>query len=631
MSGLSPFHKGEQMVQERMGVRQSSESLGRRMVRDFMPDQHRELYAQLPLLFVASLDQEGRPWASVLASEPGFVGSEDARHLNIGVAPPAYDPGDFSPDSQVGILALEFETRRRNRMNGTVTESGPHGFTVGVEQSFGNCPQYIQTRRRKPASGGAARLVSDLPALDLAGRALVEGADTFFIASVYEEQGLDMSHRGGKPGFVKVLNERALVWPDYSGNNHFNTIGNLAMDSRSGYLFPDFARGVLLYLTGHTEIQWEGAEVESFVGAQRLLVFHLERAVLVENSLPFRWDLEHYSPSLVRTGTWKPEVRQYEVIKKVIESEQITSFHLRCLEGGRPPFRAGQHLSLKLGEKGLLTRTYSLSGDPEGEYLRISVKREPRGMGSRFLHDRIQMGDTLEAHPPSGDFVLKEGRGPVALLAAGVGITPLLAMAYSLVEQGRPVTLVQSARHGGQLAFREELLALQGKGLKVHTIFTQPRSEDILGRDFDSQGRLGGELLKQLSLGQSDIYMCGPPSFLEGTHAKLLELGIDQAQVSFEAFGRSPKLESGEPAEVRFSVSEVAVQWSGGTLLELAEEAGLKPSFSCRSGSCGACLVKLASGAVEYKSKPLFSHGPGEGLLCSARPAGQGEALVIEL
>ena len=303
-----PFHAGELAVQERTGVRDKVAVAGARMIRDWMPEQHRELFQKLPTLFVGSLDAERRPWASVLAGPPGFVAAPDEHHLQVAARPLPGDPlADTLRDgAPLGLLGLEPQTRRRNRMNGTVVACGDTAFTVRVEQSFGNCPQYIQAREPRhvgDAPGATQRLGATQ---NDAARTLVEGADTLFIASAFDG-GVDVSHRGGKPGFVRVdtaHGRTTLTLPDFRGNNLFNTLGNIAADPRAGLLFIDPARGDLLQLTGDAEIVWDGPELQAFDGAQRLLRIHPTEGRWRPAALPLRWSAPEFAPQLAATGRW---------------------------------------------------------------------------------------------------------------------------------------------------------------------------------------------------------------------------------------------------------------------------------------------------------------------------------------
>ena len=312
----SPFHAGELEIQERLGVRERIGRFANRMIRDYMPDQHRNFYQQLPFVLFGTQDERGRPWASLLTGRPGFMTSPDPKTLTIAAAPLFGDPiaENLRVGAQVGLLGIELESRRRNRMSGRIGAQRPGAVEIVVDQAFGNCPQYIQVRRVQPLEDidvpAKRRPVSRSDHFDKRSQNLIEQADTLFIATAYAEdetatsQGVDVSHRGGKPGFIRLENERSFVLPDFAGNKHFNTLGNILLNPRSGFLFLDFDGGDLLYMTGQSEIIWDGAEVEAFEGAERLLRFRAEEVVRVEESLPFRFDFEGYSPNLARTGHW---------------------------------------------------------------------------------------------------------------------------------------------------------------------------------------------------------------------------------------------------------------------------------------------------------------------------------------
>lgn len=317
-----PFHAGEIAVQERAGVRARIAEIGPRVVRDFMPDQHRELFGKLPSLWVGSLDGDGRPWASLLVGEPGFVSAPDARHLRIAAGPGFGDPlaAALVPGAPLGLLGLEPATRRRNRMNGTVVAVDAGGFTVVVDQSFGNCPQYIQARAQHwaepPAAHAKPRPVVTLgPRLDENAGRLVERSDTFFVASASAQargaagaEGVDVSHRGGKQGFVRVDTVGAasvLTIPDFRGNAMFQTLGNLAARPVAGLVFVDPERGDLLQLTGRAEIVWSGPEVDAFAGAQRLWRVAVEAGRFVAGAVPLRGAAPKVAPQLADTGVWR--------------------------------------------------------------------------------------------------------------------------------------------------------------------------------------------------------------------------------------------------------------------------------------------------------------------------------------
>ncbi|ROZ79601.1 pyridoxamine 5'-phosphate oxidase family protein [Ramlibacter sp. WS9] len=314
MSG-DTFHEGETALQERTGVRARLADAGPRVIRDHMPDQHREFFAQLPFLVAGTVDAQGQPWASVLAGAPGFVTSPDPKRLDVRAQPLSHEPlsENLAAGAPIGLLGIEPHTRRRNRMNGHVSRFDDSGFSVVVEQSFGNCPKYIQARRPEFTSASSTGPAQRLDALDEAARALIARADTFFIATAHPQAGrgdarafgVDVSHRGGKPGFVRVDRDGTLTVPDFIGNFFFNTLGNLSVNPRCGLLFIDFDNGDMLQVAARGEIIHDDAEVLAFEGAQRLLRFQVVSVLRWPSALPLRWGEAEMSPVLAATGSWR--------------------------------------------------------------------------------------------------------------------------------------------------------------------------------------------------------------------------------------------------------------------------------------------------------------------------------------
>jgi len=317
-----PFHRGELAVQERLGVRTEVDLFARRTIRDYLPEQHRAFYAGLPFLLLGAVDRGGRPWASMIAGDPGFITSPDHRRLDIAARPLCGDPvlAEIPVGSDLGVLGLEPATRRRNRIAGRVDRNDATGFSILVDQTFGNCPQYIQARHVEHLVGlghvdpGREVRVSDR--FDQSVAAILMAADTLFIATVFRQQdgvpsqGADVSHRGGRPGFVRVEDDRTFIFPDFPGNRYFNTLGNIEVNPRAGFLFPDFQRGDLVYMTGEAEVVWDGQAIADYEGAERFVRFRAEEVLHVEKSMPFRFTFDSYSPSLDRTGTWSGNTRK---------------------------------------------------------------------------------------------------------------------------------------------------------------------------------------------------------------------------------------------------------------------------------------------------------------------------------
>ena len=302
MRDFLPFNADEQAAQALAGYR-----VGRAPVRPLLPEQHRDFFRLLPYLFTATPDAQGWPMASVLTGSPGFIASPDPTTLRIDAVLRDGDPAgpDFAAGADIGLLGIDLSTRRRNRANGRIV-TRDEGLTVRVAQSFGNCPQYIQTRKVVGRDRKAGP-VETLAGLDEAARDLIESADTFFVASrgraeLGAEGGFDMSHRGGRPGFVGVHGD-TLVIPDFRGNRFFNTLGNLLGDPRAGLLFVNFGTGDILQLQGTVTIDWHPGEIGP-AGTERLWRVRVARAWRTRSAFPYLTIFGDYAPTTLLTGIW---------------------------------------------------------------------------------------------------------------------------------------------------------------------------------------------------------------------------------------------------------------------------------------------------------------------------------------
>ncbi|HEY9095789.1 MAG TPA: pyridoxamine 5'-phosphate oxidase family protein [Hydrogenophaga sp.] len=313
MSQAPAFHSGERALQARVGMQARMAQVGPLVMREHMPEQHRAFFPLLPFAVLGSVDAAGQPWASLLAGAPGFMSSPDSTHLTVRAQPLPHDPlvTTLRDGAPLGVLGIQPQTRRRNRMNG-VAHLHDGGFTMEVAQSFGNCPKYIQAREAAWwADAPAGQIAHEGTELDEASRAAIRAADTFFIATAHphagssaeRRHGVDVSHRGGAPGFVKVQGNRLTV-PDFAGNQFFNTLGNVALHALAGLLFVDFHTGDRLYLAACGNVVWEGAELASFEGAQRLLRLEVTHVRRVQGGLPLRWGRAEPSPYLTGLGAW---------------------------------------------------------------------------------------------------------------------------------------------------------------------------------------------------------------------------------------------------------------------------------------------------------------------------------------
>lgn len=661
------WHDGERALQAHVGVVDRMAELGARVIRPFMPDQHRAFYSQLPFVILGSVDTSGAAWATVVEGEPGFLASPDPVSLSLGTLPHGDDPalGGIHDGAALGLLGIELHSRRRNRVNGTMRlSSGVPLLEVG--QSFGNCPQYIQLRDATLSRAPTAPPpdpAEELPALDAAARAMIANADTFFVASYADRvdtgRQVDVSHRGGKPGFVRVDADGTLTIPDFSGNLFFSTLGNVLLNGQAGLVFIDFESGDLLQLSGKAEVVLHSPEIATFAGAERLWTFVPQRIVRRPGALALRWSFRDggWSPNALATGQWQAPTnwQQLRVERIVEESDSIRSFHLRPVPTGLGwQHKAGQHLPIRVrlpGEEVPAVRTYTLSSAPSDPLYRISVKRE--GKVSAWLHEHIREGDAIEARAPAGSFVIEpEAPRLAVLIGAGIGITPMVAMLRELLSKGadgapsRPTVLIQSARSLAERAFADELSALADRARIVRVLGDTAGAQS--GLDYDVAGRIDLALLSAvLPFGDHDFYLCGPAGFMQAIYDALRGANVPDHRIHAEAFGPSAleRKPDGEratarlaqsataPVPVLFTASLKEARWKpgDGSLLELAEARGLKPEFGCRSGSCGSCKVKLVEGAVAYPRKPSADVATDEVLLCCAVPAaGNDKPLQIE-
>jgi ferredoxin-NADP reductase/MOSC domain-containing protein YiiM len=335
------------------------------------------------------------------------------------------------------------------------------------------------------------------------------------------------------------------------------------------------------------------------------------------------------------------------------ESTSVLSLYLADPGGAAvPAAEPGQFLTLRLhpAQGPPLLRSYSLSGAPGATSYRISVKREPHGAGSGFVHTQVHVGDRLEAAAPRGTFVLRPGTSPVLLISAGVGATPVMAMLHALAEagSGREIWWLHGARSRAEEPFAAESRSLLAAlpHARGHVCYSRPGPGDVLGRDYDERGRLSAAVLTALDLPRdAEAYLCGPAAFLTGTSAALAGLGIDH--VYAEIFGavpastpgiaavpaRPPHVPAGDPGDgpqIAFARSGLTVRWADryASLLELAEACDVPVRWSCRTGVCHTCETSLMSGAVRYDPDPVDAPAEGSVLICCSQPR---EDLVVDL
>jgi len=294
----SPWHAGELWMQRGAGVVERMDGVGRRVIRSHLIEQHRLFYTELPFIVIGAVEPEGDVWATIRTGRPGFLSTPDLFRLTVAMRRDSADPADSGMNNgdAIGLLGIQLDTRRRNRLNGVISARDSVGFDVSVQESFGNCPRYINVRTLEfvgdPHYVGDPELSEKSDSLTAVAKDMIVAADSFFVASYIDQAGtsrrVDVSHRGGQPGFVRLEKNGSLTIPDYAGNLFFNTLGNFFINPRAGLVFVDWRHGDLLQMTGQVEIIVDSSQIASFEGAERLWRFFPMRIVHRRGVLPLR-------------------------------------------------------------------------------------------------------------------------------------------------------------------------------------------------------------------------------------------------------------------------------------------------------------------------------------------------------
>jgi predicted pyridoxine 5'-phosphate oxidase superfamily flavin-nucleotide-binding protein len=291
------FHSGELAVQERAGVRDIAEDVGEGIA-DRLPPGATDFLERRQMAVLGTVDNSGHVWASVVTGDPGFIETIDDRTLRIAAGVSSSDPlfRNLATEGHVALFAPDFVTSRRVRVNGRGVIKGGAIF-IAADEVYGNCRRYLQERifvgNRKPAVTDQTASIGS--SLSVSQQQQISRADTFFIATDKPDRGADVSHKGGNPGFVQIVDARHIAFPDYNGNSMFNTLGNLTVNPHAGLLFIDFDSGRTLQLTGRASIDWNPERVRTFPGAERVIDFALEEIIDTPAGFPLMAKFRQYS------------------------------------------------------------------------------------------------------------------------------------------------------------------------------------------------------------------------------------------------------------------------------------------------------------------------------------------------
>lgn len=490
--------------------------------------------------------------------------------------------------------------------------------------------------------------------------AFIESRDTLFQATVSETGWPYVQHRGGPAGFIKVLDEHTIAYPDFRGNVQFLSVGNLSRDDRISIILLDLANQRRLKLLGHASLVDAGTRPELF---ERLRLeghgARVERAFVIR-IVGFDWNCpQHITPRFTeqevaamtaplhlraeraerrvaeldnpahRTATLASSLGRGPLPLVVTAVRQLTprvrSFELQH-EAGKdlPAFEAGAHLALPVllpdGSESL--RHYSISSAPgDRQRYEIAVLREDNGRGgSRFAHEAWAIGTVLHGAPPTNQFALNPGARHSVLIAGGIGITPLRAMALDLNNQGLSFELHHAARSRKEAAYADQLTAALGDRYRLYPPGTEDRTH------FE-------QLVAAARVPGVHVYVCGPAAMIDALREQAHQIGVPPEQFHSERFTAPTNQPVGAPLEVHLKRSGRVVQVSAQeSILEAVEKAGIAVPSSCRIGICRTCAVRVISGEPDHRDEVLSAtERENDGLMCLCVSRARTPGLEIDL
>lgn len=609
MTSSRVFHEGELAAQMRANETAIARMNGG-IISDRITGGAIGFIAQQPMVAVGSVDREGLVWASVLFGMQGFLQAKDNRTLTLDHSQPRSatdDPlwNNIKANPQVGLLVIELESRRRLRVNGHVRNLADDSHLIDVDRAYPNCPKYIQRRQWKAprATGrsgptGASQRGERLSASQ---QTWIRGADTFFVASAHPEQGVDISHRGGRPGFVKVLSPHRLRIPDFAGNSMYNTLGNFVSNPKAGLAFVDFDSGRVLQLSGRPEILWELDDPGGETGGTRRY-WEFEIDVWQESVLPFHldWEFVDYSPfNPVVTGD-EASTLQLQVEHVQHETQQIKRYRLSALNGrALPPFKPGAHLPIfvRLPDGKWAQRNYSILSDPADRmHYEIGVLAEPHGSGgSLYLHENVHAGNVLEAMAPKNEFSLAPNADHSILITGGIGITPILCMLRALKADGQSFELHYGVKRWSDLAFRKIIDGIAGKQSHFYASREQGGS------------RIDLKQLLATPIPGVHVYVCGPFGMITDVRELARANNWPSEQIHFESFGAAPLLEKRELKVTLANSGKSFTIPASDSILDALLDAGMAVPHGCKRGECSMCVTPVLDGEPDHRDLCLTS------------------------
>lgn len=473
----------------------------------------------------------------------------------------------------------------------------------------------------------------------------IPSIDTFFISSVGENGWPYVQHRGGPKGFLKILDERTLGFADFSGNRQYITSGNVMHDDRVMLILIDYATRRRLKIWGRARILHEDEDPELIA---RLEVpsyrARIERAfVITVEAFDFNCP-QHITPRFT-----EQEIAQHAATlfpQKTVQAPvalgsgelelvisgmrqltpRIRAYELRHPDGSAlPAVTAGAHLSVpvRLQDGSEQIRSYSIASDPtQHAVYEIAVLRDDSGRGgSLSVHHDYALGTVLRCGLPANHFQLHEDARPAVLIAGGIGITPVKAMAHALLARTSEFQLHYAARSPAEMAYRSEITgALQER---AHFYFS----------DAEANARLNVQRLVADAPDEAVFYVCGPARLIDEVRTAGEAYGIDSSCIRYERFVAPVSSAADKPVEVKLHRSGRSVQVAADqTILDAVLDAGVSAPFECRTGTCGTCATKVIDGTPDHRDSALTQmERDGAALMCICVSRAAGDRLVLDL
>ena len=664
MSHYLSFHQGELDVQAMANESAIALRNGQVISSNILPGAM-PFIAQQNMLVVSSVDQKGLPWSSVLFGTPGFIKATNSGALLLDTSKMLINEHDplwrnILHNAQVGILAIELSTRRRFRVNGRIQNISKEGqcadceaasltnqlFEITVQQAYPNCPKFIQRRNLKIEEHSYLEVLpKPLMGNELTPELIdvISQSDSFFVSSASltkekNEHNVDASHRGGFPGFIKVLSNSRLLIPDYQGNSMFNTLGNIHVYPKAGIIIVDFDNSRVLQLSGNANILWDQQDdTNHSSGTKRFWELSVEKWQETKIPKGVNWNFQDYSPHNPR----ELKVKELEVkgeIKSAIDAngrmalrvsqvtkktKRINVYQLQAQEGTvLPAFEAGAHLPIEVtldNGKNVMRHYSILSSSQENRFYEIAIQNEEQGRGgSKALHQQLRLSRVVNVLPPKNEFSLTPNNQHVVLIAGGIGITPILSMLRELVDKNASFEIHYTAKSEAELAFKKEVQALAGS--KAHFYTSQGKQVK----------RLDLQYLIKNSHAHSHVYMCGPIRMISQVRELATEHNWPESHVHFESFGAASQ-PNDKAIEISLKKSnQVIMVDPNQTILDALMDKNISVPFDCKRGECGMCATTVLSGEADHRDVYLNKTEQAQ-QVCVCVSRAKGEKLTLDL